>query len=157
MPRNCTLSCTTGTHAFHANVLDVQGVRRAEQNNLLDLFLARTSTATGLTDTSFLTSLDMDPQLTSLATSGLNSGAQSPSLGGPTSTSLFGAAMGANGSRDGLGLGLGSAGASRAGTPVGGVRDGGERGKEALVELRRFGARIGVATRLFGGRENSTG
>ena len=41
-------------------MLDLKGVRRTEQNNLLDLFLAKTSTLKDLQDTSFLTSIDMD-------------------------------------------------------------------------------------------------
>lgn len=42
-------------------VLDLKGVRRAEQNNLLDLFTAQTASTSGLAETSFLTTLEMDP------------------------------------------------------------------------------------------------
>lgn len=150
----------------------IQGVRRAEQNTLLDIFLARTSTATGLSDDSFLTSLDMDPLNSSTGsangTNGFNSptvggsgsgsgsgggagggtgGLQSPMLGGGTSGLFSSLPMLPNSSADGLGL-------SRSGTPLGQLTGGGggdQKGKEALNELRRFGARFGAASRLFGG------
>lgn len=60
--------------------------------------------------------------------------------------------MSSGGSREG----------SRVPTPLGGIRGGGgggggaeeTRGKEALAEFKRFGARIGMASRLFAGRES---
>ncbi|KAI5477878.1 GARP complex subunit Vps53 [Pseudohyphozyma bogoriensis] len=122
-------------------VLELKGVRRAEQNNLLDLFLAKTSTATGLSDSSFLSSLDMDPapqSLISPPTSGVNSPALASSGG---NLGIFSSLpMVASGSREG----------SRVPTPVGGKSE----AKEALHEFRRFGQRIGMASRLFGGSTN---
>ena len=41
-------------------MLDLKGVRRTEQNNLLDIFLAKTSLLRDLADSSFLTSIEMD-------------------------------------------------------------------------------------------------
>ncbi|GAA96475.1 hypothetical protein E5Q_03142 [Mixia osmundae IAM 14324] len=43
-------------------ILDLKGVRRTDQNSLLDVFLAQTSSKTDLSDSSFLSSLDMDPE-----------------------------------------------------------------------------------------------
>lgn len=43
-------------------VLDLKGTPRAEQNNLLDTFLTVTSTKPELDNSSFLSSIDMDPQ-----------------------------------------------------------------------------------------------
>ncbi|SGY14176.1 BQ5605_C010g06090 [Microbotryum silenes-dioicae] len=168
-------------------VLDLKGVRRAEQNNLLDIFLARTSTATGLDDTSFLTSLDMDPNATFQSPSG--SGVSSPLLGSSnTNSNALGGSMGGGGGFLGLGAstlggsGGGSGGSregSRTSTPIGGFgRAGslsgpsgggqgqsgpgggsegghGHGGKEALAEFRKFGQRIGMASRLFSGREGA--
>ncbi|GAA5952951.1 hypothetical protein JCM3765_003016 [Sporobolomyces pararoseus] len=117
-------------------VLDLKGVRRVEQNNLLDLFLARTSTATGLTDSSFLTQLDMDPNagsLTSPSASGLNSPLA------PNNLSIFsGFGSAATAALPILPSGSLSRDASRAGTPAG-QRDG-EKG------FSRFGA---FSSRLF--------
>ncbi|GAA5971234.1 hypothetical protein JCM11641_004197 [Rhodosporidiobolus odoratus] len=124
-------------------VLDLKGVRRADQNHLLDLFLAHTSTATGLSDTSFLTTLDMDPSsqaLTSPSASGLNSPIAAPS----GNLGLFSALPMLPGS------GTASREASRVGTPV--------LGKGEVREERAFarlGARLG--TRFFGSREGSLG
>ncbi|BGP16853.1 hypothetical protein JCM10213_002616 [Rhodosporidiobolus nylandii] len=117
-------------------VLDLKGVRRADQNHLLDLFLAKTSTASGLTDTSFLTTLDMDPSshsLTSPSASGLSSPVSTPSgnLGLFSSLPML---PGAVSSRD----------ASRVGTPTLGR---GEAKEERA--FARLGARLG--TRFFGG------
>lgn len=127
----------------------LQGVRRAEQNHLLDVFLAKTSTASGLSDTSFLTTLDMDPPSNSL-TSPSDPGLQSPTIasGTPHHLGLFG--FGGSGpSLPGLpGVG-GTTGASReasrAGTPAG-TRD---QGQEKGPAFARLGARFG--TRFFGG------
>lgn len=58
-------------------MLDLKGVRRTEQNNLLDLFLAKTSLLRDLSDTSVLTSIEMD-SATNSATAG--SGASGSSL-----------------------------------------------------------------------------
>ncbi|SCV69740.1 BQ2448_1134 [Microbotryum intermedium] len=168
-------------------VLDLKGVRRAEQNNLLDIFLARTSTAMGLDDTSFLTSLDMDPNAAinsfqSPSGSGVNSpllASSNTNLNTLSSSTNGGGFLGLGASPLG-GSGGGSGGSretSRTSTPIGGFgRAGslsgangggqgqsgpgggsegghGHGGKEALAEFRKFGQRIGMASRLFSGRE----
>ncbi|GAA5975069.1 hypothetical protein JCM5350_004573 [Sporobolomyces pararoseus] len=118
-------------------VLDLKGVRRVEQNNLLDLFLARTSTATGLTDSSFLTQLDMDPNAGSL-TSPSTSGISSPLA--PNNLSLFsGFGSAATAALPILPSGSLSRDTSRAGTPAG-QRLEGDKG------FSRFGA---FSSRLF--------
>jgi hypothetical protein len=48
-------------------VLDLKGTTRSNQQKLLDIFLSFTSTKAELEDTSFLTSLDMDPDNKSAA------------------------------------------------------------------------------------------
>ena len=81
-----------------------QGVRRTDQNGLLDIFLSKTSSMTDLSDTSFLSSIDMDPNTsTHLAGQPLSPSVPSGFFGG--------FAMLANSSRDG------SANPSRVGTP----------------------------------------
>lgn len=132
-------------------VLDLKGVRRAEQNHLLDLFLAQTSTADGLADSSFLTSLDMDPPAGASVTSPSGSGVSSPALGAQGGLSAGGNLFGAAGLSFASNSAGGSREQSRAATPLGSSGRGGEgeRGKEAL---QRLGARIGMASRLFGGR-----
>ncbi|POY71074.1 hypothetical protein BMF94_5831 [Rhodotorula taiwanensis] len=130
-------------------LLELKGVRRAEQNHLLDVFLAKTSTASGLSDTSFLTTLDMDPTSNSL-TSPSASGLQSPTIASGTRHHLGLFGFGGSGpSLPGLpGVG-GTTGASReasrAGTPAG-TRD---QGQEKGPAFARLGARFG--TRFFGG------
>ncbi|GAA6008665.1 Vps53p [Rhodotorula paludigena] len=127
-------------------VLELKGVRRADQNQLLDLFLAKTSTATGLSDTSFLTTLDMDPganSLTSPSASGLSSPtANSSSLGlfgfGQAASSVA-MLQGGGGSKDG----------SRSGTPALGGRGGDANSGREERAFARLGARLG--TRFFGG------
>lgn len=119
-----------------------QGVRRAEQNQLLDIFLARTSTASGLSDSSFLTTLDMDPASKSL-TSPSASGLASPTTAG-SNLGLFG--FGGASSITMLQSGGGSRDGSRVGTPILGGRDGGGKEERAFA---RLGARLG--TRFFGG------
>ncbi|KAG0146760.1 hypothetical protein CROQUDRAFT_43939 [Cronartium quercuum f. sp. fusiforme G11] len=46
-------------------VLDLKGVKKNDQNNLLDVFLSHTSLQIDLNDTSFLSTLDMSPDLPS--------------------------------------------------------------------------------------------
>ena len=58
-------------------MLDLKGVRRMEQNNLLDIFLAKTSLLRDLADTSVLSGIEMDnnagnAQNVQVATTGLN-------------------------------------------------------------------------------------
>ncbi|EGG13211.1 GARP complex subunit Vps53 [Melampsora larici-populina 98AG31] len=50
-------------------VLDLKGVKRHEQNNLLDVFLSKTSLQSDLDDTSFISSLDMNPEMMSTISS----------------------------------------------------------------------------------------
>lgn len=120
-----TLSFSFSFFLYH--ISSFQGVRRGDQNNLLDLFLARTSTAQGLSDTSFLTSLDMDP--TASLTSPPHSGFSSPIPGMNNNLNIFGS--------------TGSGGNSRVSTPSG-IRS--VDGKEAL---QRMATRLGIASRLF--------
>lgn len=121
-------------------------MRRADQNHLLDVFLAKTSTASGLSDSSFLTTLDMDPAASTSLTSPTASGLQSPA-----SVPVSAAAN--------LGLfGLGSREPSRAGTPAAGSAGGagagagGAAAREQVQEkgpaFARLGARLG--NRFFG-------
>ncbi|KAG8929172.1 Vacuolar protein sorting-associated protein 53 [Tulasnella sp. 417] len=48
-------------HVLNNRVLDLKGVSKVEQNEILDTFLAMTSRMRELENTSFLSSLDMDP------------------------------------------------------------------------------------------------
>ncbi|KXN90783.1 hypothetical protein AN958_03437 [Leucoagaricus sp. SymC.cos] len=59
-------------------ILDLKGVPRAMEQDLEDTFLMITSTKNDLDSTSFLSSLDMDPQLTGHATNGTSGGFLSP-------------------------------------------------------------------------------
>ncbi|KAM0789531.1 hypothetical protein ACM66B_000346 [Microbotryomycetes sp. NB124-2] len=144
-------------------VLDLKGVRRTEQNTLLDVFLAQTSTASGLSDDSFLTSIDMDPtsasvlgggSFTSPSGSGFNSplpGSGGGLFGGSALSSLPMLQTGSGGAGPASTHAGGSGSGSRSSTPRLGDVDHQSRGKDALNEFRKFGARIGVATRLFSG------
>ncbi|GAA5844731.1 hypothetical protein JCM9279_002899 [Rhodotorula babjevae] len=125
-------------------VLELKGVRRVDQNHLLDIFLAKTSTATGLSDSSFLTTLDMDPGSNSL-TSPSASGLASPTTAG-SNLGLFGGFGAAASSLPMLPGGGGSRDGSRAGTPGLSRGEGGAREERAFA---RLGARLG--TRFFGG------
>ncbi|GAA5834429.1 hypothetical protein JCM3766R1_005209 [Sporobolomyces carnicolor] len=117
-------------------VLDLKGVRRADQNHLLDIFLARTSTASGLTDSSFLTQLDMDPTSNSL-TSPSQSGLNSPLA--PNHLSLFsGFGSAASAALPILPTGSLSRDPSRVGTPA--------SQRDADKGFSRFGA---FSSRLF--------
>ncbi len=105
-----------------------------EQNALLDSFLSITSKKDDLTDTSFLSTLDMDPQATS-QTSGLTSPSGSrlnlPSL-------IAGSSSGSSGT-DGLLSTLTSPGVS--GPPTGSEasgRSGESTQKQVFQDLRRL-------------------
>ncbi|KZT10830.1 uncharacterized protein LAESUDRAFT_755492 [Laetiporus sulphureus 93-53] len=64
---NYTLLIGDASFTNFQKILDLKGTTKTEQNDLLDSFLAITSTKTDLESTSFLSSLDMDPgQVTSL-------------------------------------------------------------------------------------------
>ncbi|ODN82005.1 hypothetical protein L202_02332 [Cryptococcus amylolentus CBS 6039] len=66
-------------------ILDLKGTARTDQQRLLDIFLSVTSTNSDLTDTSFLTHIDMDPPASSEAARGFTSpSASSTGLFSPT-------------------------------------------------------------------------
>ncbi|TYJ54567.1 hypothetical protein B9479_004795 [Cryptococcus floricola] len=66
-------------------ILDLKGTARTDQQRLLDIFLSVTSTNSDLTDTSFLTHIDMDPPASSEAARGFTSpSASSSGLFSPT-------------------------------------------------------------------------
>ncbi|KAK1924299.1 Vps53-like protein [Papiliotrema laurentii] len=102
-------------------ILDLKGTPRNDQQRLLDIFLSVTSTNDDLTDTSFLTSLDMDPPNDRMVTS-------------PSSTALF-SPTSASGGLPGL--------LARAASVDAGVNDGRETPK-AFGDFRRL---VSFATR----------
>lgn len=75
-------------------ILDLKGTARADQQKLVDIFLSVTGTKDDLSDTSFLTGLDMDPgneraqhvPQSSPALQNLGSGSVLPSLLARSST-----------------------------------------------------------------------
>lgn len=71
-------------------MLDLKGVKRSDQNNLLDIFLARTSLLRDLADTSVLSSLEMDVQGAHTAHNPSQSSQQLHSTSVNSSTSPFG-------------------------------------------------------------------
>ncbi|KAF9227157.1 hypothetical protein BS17DRAFT_449775 [Gyrodon lividus] len=60
---NYTLLIGDASFSNFQKILDLKGTSKTEQNSLLDSFLTITSTKSDLENTSFLTSLDMDPPL----------------------------------------------------------------------------------------------
>lgn len=62
-------------------MLDLKGVRRMEQNNLLDIFLAKTSLLRDLTDTSVLSGIEMDGGGGAASSSGAAQSAYVPATG----------------------------------------------------------------------------
>lgn len=62
-------------------ILDLKGTLAKDQQKLLDTFLSITSTKSDLTDTSFLTNIDMDPASSASVTSPTNSALFSPTSG----------------------------------------------------------------------------
>ncbi|KAA1472828.1 hypothetical protein DENSPDRAFT_865843 [Dentipellis sp. KUC8613] len=64
---NYTLLIGDASFSNFQKILDLKGTQRAEQNDLLDLFVTLTSTKPELEQTSFLTALDMDPSLAAQA------------------------------------------------------------------------------------------
>ncbi|KAG8803004.1 Vacuolar protein sorting-associated protein 53 [Serendipita sp. 398] len=66
-------------------ILDLKGIPGIAQNNLLDHFLATTSTKDDLPSTSFLSALDMDPGTAQITTrpSLTDSGTNTPRSGTP--------------------------------------------------------------------------
>lgn len=77
-------------------VLDLKGTARADQQKLLDIFLSVTSTKDDLADTSFLTSLDMDPAVAPGGGAGSASASAASMLMSPTGSSGPGSAGGAS-------------------------------------------------------------
>lgn len=65
-------------------ILDLKGTPRSEQQKLIDTYLSVTATKDDLADTSFLTSLDMDPAQERMIAS-----PSSSNLFSPTSSHLF--------------------------------------------------------------------
>lgn len=63
-------------------MLDLKGVRRTEQNNLLDVFLAKTSLLRDLADTSVLSGIEMDSATTSAAAASSGPGTSLSGFGG---------------------------------------------------------------------------
>ncbi|KAH8107895.1 Vps53-like protein [Cristinia sonorae] len=58
---NYTLLIGDASYANFQKILDLKGTPRQDQNDLIDIFFTITSTKPELKDTSFLTTLDMDP------------------------------------------------------------------------------------------------
>lgn len=84
----------------HHKILDLKGTPKFQQNDLLDSFLTITSTKSELDSTSFLSSLDMDPNMSqgpmlspaliSPPSEGIFSGLGSPPISGPPTGSSMG-------------------------------------------------------------------
>ncbi|KAH9058879.1 Vps53-like protein [Lactarius vividus] len=62
---NYTLLIGDASFSNFQKIIDLKGTPRAEQNDLLDFFVTITSTKPELEQTSFLTTLDMDPPMSS--------------------------------------------------------------------------------------------
>ncbi|CAH7686871.1 GARP complex subunit Vps53 [Phakopsora pachyrhizi] len=110
-------------------VLDLKGVRKQDQNTLLDVFLAMTSSQPDLTDSSFLSALDMNPDT-------------------PASTSKAGSLLQFSGlSRDPSSIGIGgdAAGPQSNSQSPEQTESGGSR---ALSDFKRIGKRIGIGLRF---------
>lgn len=93
-------------------MLDLKGVRRTEQNALLDIFLAKTSTMRELSDTSFLSTMDMEPNLSASLAQPTSPAASMPAPGGLFTGALGGFSMITSGSNSS------SLAPSRTGTPL---------------------------------------
>ncbi|KAK0194978.1 Vps53-like protein [Armillaria mellea] len=99
---NYTLLIGDASFSNFQKILDLKGTPRVEQNNLLDLFVTITSTKSDLDSTSFLTSLDMEPNSAQIggglispmiitpASDGVFSGLISPPISGPPTGSSLG-------------------------------------------------------------------
>ncbi|SJK97035.1 related to VPS53-subunit of VP51-54 complex, required for protein sorting [Armillaria ostoyae] len=99
---NYTLLIGDASFSNFQKILDLKGTPRVEQNNLLDLFVTITSTKNDLDSTSFLTSLDMEPNSAQIvgglispmiitpASDGVFSGLISPPISGPPTGSSLG-------------------------------------------------------------------
>ncbi|KAK0225464.1 Vps53-like protein [Armillaria fumosa] len=99
---NYTLLIGDASFSNFQKILDLKGTPKVEQNNLLDLFVTITSTKSDLDSTSFLTSLDMEPNSAQIvgglispmtitpASEGVFSGLKSPPISGPPTGSSLG-------------------------------------------------------------------
>lgn len=88
-------------------MLDLKGVKRSEQNNLLDIFLAKTSLLRDLADTSLLTGIEMDgPGSSSAITGNANATGMAQMATMTTSVGLGGGMYSIGGGLSGIGLGL---------------------------------------------------
>jgi len=129
-------------------ILDLKGVPRTLEQDLEDTFLMITSTKTDLDSTSFLSSLDMDPQLTGYATAGGGGSLLSPAASrvslplGPS----HGATDGIFHTLSGGGVSAQSSSGPATGSSVG--EGGSSRGAEVFSDFRRFVS--------FGLRKDST-
>lgn len=122
-------------------ILDLKGTPRQDQQKLLDIFLSVTSTNDDLSDTSFLTSLDMDPPADKLVTSPSSSNLFSPTSGHASLTAQqtllrSGSADGGAFGLPGLSMGMGLGGSLS--------QDGENRASKPFGEFRRF---VSFATR----------
>ncbi|KAK0462599.1 Vps53-like protein [Desarmillaria tabescens] len=82
---NYTLLIGDASFSNFQKILDLKGTPKTEQNNLLDLFVTITSTKHDLDSTSFLTSLDMEPNSAQIV-----GGLISPLIITPASDGIFG-------------------------------------------------------------------
>ncbi|KAK0505224.1 Vps53-like protein [Armillaria luteobubalina] len=99
---NYTLLIGDASFSNFQKILDLKGTPKVEQNNLLDLFVTITSTKSDLDSTSFLTSLDMEPNSAQIvgglispmivtpASDGVFSGLTPPPISGPPTGSSLG-------------------------------------------------------------------
>lgn len=93
---NYTLLIGDASFSNFQKILDLKGTPKGEQNDLLDSFLAITSTKNELESTSFLSSLDMDPTTSALSLLGSPSGSRValPLAASPLPDGAFGSAPG---------------------------------------------------------------
>jgi len=111
-------------------VLDLKGAPRVEQNNLLDQFLTTTSTRSDLETTSFLSALDMEPNVSILTSVG------TPATPKPIPTALATASAATEG-EGGFLSSLGSPPLSRTATP-GSIKGDDTPRKGGFGDLRRL-------------------
>lgn len=115
-------------------ILDLKGTPRGDQQKLLDIFLSVTSTKDDLQDTSFMTSIDMDPS------SNDHGHGNKPSGQSSTSTSAFPPTVGSA-------TGLPSLLSRNNSQSQGEGADGGRETPKAFGEFRRL---VSFATRRDG-------
>ncbi|KDN51377.1 hypothetical protein K437DRAFT_254784 [Tilletiaria anomala UBC 951] len=131
-------------------VLELRGVRRVDQNALIDHFVNATASSDELSDTSFLTALDLEASLQPLGQApqpDVTQGLGTPPLGSGTGSngrnSLHLNRQGSNSQydhfRESSGLRSPTPGEAAQGNQAGGV------GGRAFSDLRRFGTLFGAA------------